>query len=54
MKEIRDELGSPNDLTIRKLPLPVVLHAVLLFLCGLTDKDNVYKYVVRTLQYEEI
>ncbi|MGR5908620.1 spore germination protein [Bacillus paranthracis] len=24
------------------------------FLCGLTDKDNVYKYVVRTLQYEEI
>lgn len=30
MKEIRDELGSPNDLTIRKLPLLVVLHAVLL------------------------
>ena len=23
-------------------------------LCGLTDKDNVYKYVIRTLQYEEI
>ena len=55
MKEIRDELGSPNDLTIREVALAgSFTRCAVVFLCGLTDKDNVYKYVVRTLQYEEI
>ncbi|PEF43257.1 spore germination protein [Bacillus wiedmannii] len=55
MKEIRDELGSPNDLTIREVALAgSFTRCAVIFLCGLTDKDNVYKYVVRTLQYEEV
>ena len=55
MKEIRDELGSPNDLTIREVALAgSFTRCAVVFLCGLTDKDNVYKYVIRTLQYEEI
>ena len=55
MKEIRDELGSPNDLTIREVALAgSFTRCAVVFLCGLTDKDNVYKYVVRTLQYEEV
>lgn len=24
------------------------------FLCGLTDKDNIYKFIIRPLQYEEL
>lgn len=47
MKEIRDELGLFNDLIIREVVfVGSFICCVVVFLCGLIDKDNVYKYVI--------
>ncbi|KFM99906.1 GerA spore germination family protein [Bacillus clarus] len=55
IKEIKEELDSPNDLTIREFTLAgSSTRCAVIFLCGLTDKDNIFKYIIRPLQYEEL
>ncbi|PEO46881.1 spore germination protein [Bacillus pseudomycoides] len=54
-KEIREKLDSPNDLTVREFTLAgCSTRCAVVFLCGLTDKDNIYKFIIRPLQYEEL
>ncbi|WP_459503821.1 spore germination protein [Bacillus sp. C1] len=54
-KEIRERLDSPNDLTVREFPLAGgSTRCAVIFLCGLTDKDTIYKFIIRPLQYDEL
>lgn len=53
--EIRNKLDSPNDLTVREFSLSGTNNrCAVIFLCGLSNKDMIYRFVIRPLQYEEI
>ncbi|PFD96700.1 spore germination protein [Bacillus cereus] len=52
---IRETLQSPNDLTVREFALSCSsTRCAVVFLCGLTDKDLIYRFIIRPLQQEEI
>ncbi|HEK9101166.1 spore germination protein [Bacillus pfraonensis] len=54
-KSIRDTLQSPNDLTVREFALSSSsTRCAVIFLCGLSDKDLVYRFIIRPLQQEDI
>ncbi|MEI4831869.1 spore germination protein [Bacillus sp. FJAT-53711] len=53
--EIREKLDSPNDLTVREFSLSGTNdRCAVIFLCGLSNKDMIYRFVIRPLQYEDI
>ncbi|MGI2732079.1 spore germination protein [Bacillus cytotoxicus] len=52
---IRETLQSPNDLTVREFALSgSSTRCAVVFLCGITDKDLIYRFVIHPLQHEEI
>ncbi|SCL85055.1 GerA spore germination protein [Bacillus cytotoxicus] len=52
---IRETLQSPNDLTVREFALSgSSTRCAVVFLCGITDKDLIYRFVIHPLQQEEI
>lgn len=52
---IRETLQSPNDLTVREFALSCSsTRCAVVFLCGLADKDIIYRLIIHPLQKEEI